>query len=86
MNSIHYNVKDASLTDSTVIERPTQDLTMADIPPWLEQLISAQMKQQKMLMEEQAKQQEKILEVLMLKTQLQEDLFAKECQIPRDGY
>ena len=52
---------DASQTDFTVIERPTQYLPMADMPLWLEQLKSAQTKQQKMPMEEQAKQQ-KILE------------------------
>ena len=65
---------DASLTDSTVIERHTQDLPMPDIPPWLEQPISAQTKQQKTLMDEQAEQQEKILEALTkLKTQRQQD-------------
>ena len=52
---------DASQTDSIVIERHTQYLPMADMLPWLEQLKSAQTKQQKMPMEEQAKQQ-KILE------------------------
>ena len=64
----------ASLTDSTVIERHTQDLPMPDIPHWLEQPISAQTKQQKTVMDEQAEQKEKILEALTkLKTQRQQD-------------
>ena len=56
---------------------------MADTPPWLEQLISAETKQQKTLMEEQAKQQKEILEALTLKRQRQEDRFAKERHIDK---
>ena len=49
-------------------ERPSQeDTPMADIPPWLEQLINAQ-----------SKQKEKMLETLTLKSQEQENRFAKE--------
>ena len=55
---------------------------MADIPPWLEQLISTQTKQLKMLMEEQAKQQKEILQALTLKTR-QEDRFAREHHIDK---